>query len=305
MGNAQLNPEDSPKWIVIINRMPKGPLEREEIVALIDEGIIRRNDLACLVLESKSEKSEWKFLWQFPDFDRRITENREVSPELAASREEERRQLASVVELTRKKSTLLPEELASIRPEDLIFRATSSSASGDVTAAEMEERNLARTEKTTSGSLKWIISLLILGGITFLGMKMSGPQKVTQTAIKNRTLPLTRAPELARIPANSPNTPPRRIQQPMPVHKPEIKVPEPRDQGDIGYEEYRRKRDQELERERQKEEDDRNREVEKEDEQNDENSSRSKKKVKEESKDEEKTNSTDEEESKDESSNEE
>jgi hypothetical protein len=69
------------QWIVMVNRIPRGPLSEDEILILFSKNLISRNDLAYLVPENASEgTAEWKFLWQFPSFDRRKNENLSTNP---------------------------------------------------------------------------------------------------------------------------------------------------------------------------------------------------------------------------------
>jgi hypothetical protein len=114
MGNDSQN-----RWIVLINKSPKGPLGADEINALIAQGIVKRNDAAFLV---GGKKTEWKFLWQFAEFDRRkLDENAKkpaAPPKPVVETGGERRTVPQMDVLD-----LLPSEIASIRPEDLVSRA--------------------------------------------------------------------------------------------------------------------------------------------------------------------------------------
>lgn len=59
------------RWVVLVQKAPIGPLTKEEIRVLLNQKIIRHNDVACLIDPDKKETG-WKFLWQFEEFDRRI-----------------------------------------------------------------------------------------------------------------------------------------------------------------------------------------------------------------------------------------
>jgi hypothetical protein len=80
---SNISSQNTPRWIVLIDKTPRGPLEQSEIELLIQQGVIRRNDFAILV-SNLEEKASWKFLWQFPQFDRRKKEM-PATPNVAAA----------------------------------------------------------------------------------------------------------------------------------------------------------------------------------------------------------------------------
>jgi hypothetical protein len=60
------------RWILLINKTPRGPLTELEVKTLLRDGHVRINDIAFkLSPENPKLQSEWKFLWQFAEFDRR------------------------------------------------------------------------------------------------------------------------------------------------------------------------------------------------------------------------------------------
>jgi hypothetical protein len=123
--------EDNQKrWVVLINRAPKGPLTEEEIHTLLTQGVIRRNDIAYRVgEEGPKSASEWKILWQFPEFDRRFQEGNEKSEkkEPTTLGTPERRQSPDPAEIAQKKLTEVPLDLYEITPEELIPKSTGLS----------------------------------------------------------------------------------------------------------------------------------------------------------------------------------
>lgn len=269
-------PEETKKeWIVLINRAPKGPLVEEEVRALIDEGIIRRNDLACIVPPDKAQKSEWKFLWQFREFDRRIENvvaanvatSSEVIPGEAA---EDRRAPVHNEVLSFKAKTLLPEDIASIKTEDLLLHSTSFTSKTepelseeDVKLKEFSNQERTRPEIIFSGLIMLVVMLFF-----FVKALKTDNEKTAATPAKNMQLPIDQKSVENRAPANTGKRPAASALVPTVAAK-KVETPRPpeaRDNGEIAYEEYRRKRDAEIERERQKEEEERN--AEKQDEEN-------------------------------------
>jgi hypothetical protein len=125
------------RWIVLLNKSPKGPLSEEEIRALLKQGIVRRNDIAYRIPPEGDNKAqtEWKLLWQFPEFDRRADQPAAVAAESTA----ERRILEPAVEATRKALTEIPPDLLNIAPEDLLPKSTGLALSVDREPSEMSE----------------------------------------------------------------------------------------------------------------------------------------------------------------------
>jgi len=110
------------KWIVLVNKMPMGPLSIDEINAFIDGNIIRRGDPAYLVEENTGKATEWKFLGQYPEFDRRADKSEVYGPhELPLHAK--RRELENNQKTESRLKSLLPKELESIRLEDLILNS--------------------------------------------------------------------------------------------------------------------------------------------------------------------------------------
>ncbi|MFM8270470.1 MAG: hypothetical protein ACKN9V_09810, partial [Pseudomonadota bacterium] len=69
------------QWVILINKSPRGPFVETEIKELLQKGTLRHNDLAFLVPETPGqEKAQWKFLWQFVEFDSRAQEKNNPPP---------------------------------------------------------------------------------------------------------------------------------------------------------------------------------------------------------------------------------
>ncbi len=278
-------PEEIKKeWIVLINRAPKGPLIQLEIQALIEEGILRRNDLACEVRKDKTEKTDWKFLWQYPEFDRRIDPVALKTPSTndalpSESVIKERRESVEDEDLKYKAKSLLPEDIASIRTEDLLLHSTSVTSKAEPDLSEDDVKlNLPSGERSRPEIVFAGIGLVVVMLFFFVRALKSDRDKTTaEKNPKSMKLPLEQSVAEARSPANTqPKRPGSAIVPTNPSSILPPKAPEQRDQGDIAYEEYRRKRDAEIERERQREEEEKNNEA-KADEENDENAGKKKK----------------------------
>jgi hypothetical protein len=127
LGNAQK------RWIVLVNKTPRGPLSEVEVRAMLVQGVLRHNDLAyCISSETSREKADWKLLWQFHEFDRRTPEA------IAAAKAKgieprpptEKREPVDPTELANQAKAELPEDLVDIAPEDLLPRSRSMTTGG-------------------------------------------------------------------------------------------------------------------------------------------------------------------------------
>ena len=109
-------------WIVLINRSPRGPLTFEEVSTLLKDNVIKRTDLALQIsLENKEGKSDWKFLWQYSEFDLRNKNDSAESSPKNKTLEYNRRSPANENKLKTEISAILPDEIAMINPEDLVI----------------------------------------------------------------------------------------------------------------------------------------------------------------------------------------
>jgi hypothetical protein len=113
------------RWVVLLNRSPKGPLTEEEVKTLLSQGMLRQNDIAYQVAAEGEDKgkSEWKLLWQFPEFNRRQPEPNKPKPPVNRSISD-RRQKTPPEEIKKKALAELPPDLMEITPEDLLPRST-------------------------------------------------------------------------------------------------------------------------------------------------------------------------------------
>lgn len=101
------------RWIVLIQKSPKGPFTTAELESLITQGLVRRNDVAFQVLEGSTKAhSGWKFIWQFEEFNRRSGKEGVTRPH---EPEQERRTAPRV-------APSISEEIAKIQPDDLLFK---------------------------------------------------------------------------------------------------------------------------------------------------------------------------------------
>ena len=109
------------RWILLLNKSPKGPLSEEEIRALLTQGIVRRNDIAYLIPPPGDNKAqtEWKLLWQFPQFDRRGDQ-----PAVKKPMETAERRIEPAVDPRTEAFTQIPQDLLNIAPEDLLPKST-------------------------------------------------------------------------------------------------------------------------------------------------------------------------------------
>jgi len=110
--------ESTKHWLVIVHRKMRGPLTTAEIVLLLEQQVIRRNDIACEIdLDNKTKSTDWKLIWQFNEFDRRANQPKDEAQE--KKREERRRDNPgkSPEETLRE----IPQELLDIDVSELII----------------------------------------------------------------------------------------------------------------------------------------------------------------------------------------
>src|SRR6476646_6850709 len=79
--------QKSKTWIVLMNRVPRGPYNADEINGFMEKKLIRTTDLAYIVVDDPNAPHEWKFLWQFEEFDRRKKAESQTVPEGGAPRQ--------------------------------------------------------------------------------------------------------------------------------------------------------------------------------------------------------------------------
>lgn len=154
------------RWVVLLNRSPKGPLTEEEVKTLLERGILRANDIAYLVSEAEKGKSEWKLLWQFPEFNRRQARPEAVTEESPPpSGMRERRAPTPPEEIQKKAVSELPPDLMEISPEDLLPRSTQISFKPEpAQIAPTEDQTLLQEKPEGSGTslpfdIRWLYGL--------------------------------------------------------------------------------------------------------------------------------------------------
>lgn len=129
-------------WIVLIEKVPRGPLSHSDIEVLLQKAIIRRNDVAMQVASVDGTKpAGWKFIWQYSQFDRRKSE----SEAGAIAVPEERRAPRVQPAVPPSPTESLSEEILNISPEELILRAHPAPA---------EMRAAARLEAESDAAAK-------------------------------------------------------------------------------------------------------------------------------------------------------
>ena len=210
------------RWIVLLNKVPRGPLVEAEIRALLTEGLVRHNDIAFLVPDkdadpTEKQSSEWKLLWQFPEFDRRLEEekNRTSDPKAASWAgtgtpqtpappvHPDRRHQMTEDEAEEKARETLPPELLDIAPEELVVHSTSQEtfSMGDpVESPEQRSFDLHMPSQRVMATLGGIV--LLVAAIVTLRSGNSGKSvksapsggENNSFAVETKSGPARRAP---------------------------------------------------------------------------------------------------------------
>lgn len=253
-----MSDQGTKKWVVLVDKSPRGPFTQEEINDLLKQQLLKRNDLAFLISDpSQSEGGAWKFLWQFSCFDLRQNENK-VPPPAAVL---EKRKEKTEAELLTSLQDSIPVDLKSIEIEELIVRAGQgakkefnfSKAMEDKMDEEAYEGPKESALASSTASLFLVVVAVI--GMGFVGyreinkIRTTGPQPVvreTASAEGEKTKPAVKAfkaPE-ARKSGEFPSGV-------LGVDKGDGigEAPRARDRGDIREEELLRAREEERRRE--------------------------------------------------------
>lgn len=123
-------------WIVLIDKTPKGVFSTAEIKVLIEKGILKANDLAIyLDQDASKENSKWQFIWQYAEFKSEHT----LEP-VAITKDSAHLKPHHKVKAEKKSGEVLPQELASLKVEDLIPRANRKIISMPETPIPQGER---------------------------------------------------------------------------------------------------------------------------------------------------------------------
>ena len=157
------------RWVVLVQRKPRGPMGEPEVQALLNKGIVRTNDLAFEVSPDTGKAlTDWKMLWQFTEFDRRAKKLAEEKAKAGPGPTTiERRGPVTAEKIQAKVKEAIPEELLDITPEDLIPKQNSGQAK--LLREEEIEAALSSPDVTNrSGALyRWaaigVVGLLTLG----------------------------------------------------------------------------------------------------------------------------------------------
>lgn len=264
------------RWIVLIDKTPRGPLTQSEVRTLIEQKIVRVNDLASRIAPApEGKKAEWKFLWQYPEFDRRTKGERKAS-----DGNENRRNDKPQEKLEEEKKHLLPEELANIHPEDLSYHSTAHPVHEHHQPQSFEHSNFEEPSPnsfTQPKSFNWgafaIIPVMLLAGIFAFKLTNKNGELPKSKAKPEMELPTfgvkgdpeyerevssTSAPESNPLSGAQPKAatrtaPPRRDERreaaPL-VEAPSRKGAASEDSGDISYEEYKRRQEEQIEKDK-------------------------------------------------------
>ncbi len=228
------------RWIVLLNKSPKGPFVADEIRALLEQQILRRNDIAYQLPADTDSKSptEWKLLWQFAEFDRRrdlpaAGSKPAATPSMVEDVPERRRESTPTI-------TDVPAELLNIAPEELIPKSTALTAlaapldrgeisdpSNGMERPDLESMHAAFSAKWIFGSLGTLM-IAVVGWMLYSSggnratpvpaprAVASSPPAETRPAERRAVMtrpsmpPAPAAPPMRRTPAETP----RRYQEP-------------------------------------------------------------------------------------------
>ncbi len=184
------------KWIVLISKVPSGPFSIDEVRELLRTKAIRSNDVAFRYMDGQPKNnSGWKLLWQFPEFDRRSS-----TPAVTISTE--RRKIPPVVPTPAQIHALLPEELSSIRPEDLVPSPKKTPLSEPLHETSFTDEKDPNFESETTGG-SWVfrpaialITVSLVVGLFYLWKYLSHslPKQETQREVTGIRPPQTALP---------------------------------------------------------------------------------------------------------------
>lgn len=218
-------------WIVLIQKTARGPLSEAEIRSLLQQGLISVTDVAFRVDGVRKGNAEWKFLFQYPEFDRR----KEKRPEPAKTAETptpEKREPKPPPDATK----LLPEDWLKISVQDWLIRTTvpvdklkapvSVVKSAPSPAPPLPNRPSAKAPSSWAFAVMSIA--LLIGGVVHLFWNTG---KFPTSELRERLQPTAVAPsepnesESDRRPRDY--QPQRRPTQQRPTLPPKVETPEP------------------------------------------------------------------------------
>lgn len=244
------------KWFLILNKTVRGPFSYEELKSLVEEGLIKRTDLALLVqeIEGESKKGNWKFLWQYPEFDSRSSKS--PPPSLPS---DDKRQVKTTDQVQQEIEENVPLDLREISIDDLIVRAKTRSRKETFTFGTDSESSFADSELKSGDTSRpsWTKAIpLVLFAFAVIGMilaQSSKPNKKITEVVpspaprevaspEKNVLPGPRHPMANRGPGPRRN-PDRRGGPPR--RPPGVLPPKERDRGQIREDEMLRLREAE------------------------------------------------------------
>jgi len=268
----------SKKWIILLNKSPRGPFSEDEIKELMTQGLLRPNDLGFLVpQEGEPQDSAWKFLWQFSEFDSRLKERENPPPPAVL----EKRKPRSEAQIQKDIDEHVPLDLKTIRVEDLILKTQAVPKRDFSSSKQREERETLSQKKIDSDSLpsktRPLFAVLGMGAVAAFVFLVIQEFKATSSKTSSRNLTSSESPgESPSKGLKKGSLPSARkaeeLSKAAPKTPPPSSKPVERDRGEIREEELLRIREEERKREleeqlRQKRlEEERNREENEEDE---------------------------------------
>ncbi len=162
------------KWVIIINKQLKGPFTAQEIEAMFNKNMLSRNDIAMVVDENVNDpfNRNWKFLWQFSEFERR-----KEQPKVKTPVSEERR-----------KTTPLPkidEKLLEIEDSEFIFNKIKKDVPQETTVPQ--EIKIYKMPQKNLFQKSLFLLMLIATLSTFMWYYKKEKNEIKSTEINNNT----------------------------------------------------------------------------------------------------------------------
>lgn len=190
------DPSPEKRWIVLIQKAPRGPLTTSEVRILLHSGVVRMNDLGFEII-SGEEYTEWKFLWQFAEFERRSRKEPTAAPP-------DRRKPVAQEQVQQQIHAKVPIDLASIAPEDLVLKSARQFNSNDSDLSnELPVDPPASSELPRSYIALGVVAFVAVGGVLVL-TSMSRPS--AERNVSGRSTAIRPPDTNAHLPTASPLT---------------------------------------------------------------------------------------------------
>ncbi|NBX76057.1 MAG: DUF4339 domain-containing protein [Proteobacteria bacterium] len=237
------------KWIILLNKSPRGPFIEAEVKDLLKKGIVRHNDLAFLMPETGEQgQAQWKFLWQFPEFDSRVGEKENPPPAAVL----EKRTPKTETQIKAQVEENVPVDLKSITIDDLILKVNAAPRR-EISVSKLSEEREKYQPMSSSGSpsssssrvASAFLGILALVGILYAGFKEFIPSSGTkkrEVAQEQKVSGPTGPQGLPKSRSESPSKRPGGPQTPA-------IAPAERDRGQVREDEILRMREEERRRE--------------------------------------------------------